>query len=154
MTEAPGRVVRRNNAPIRPPRPATTVPDFLFACAFTCFTMALIFFIASFLLNEDVVSGSATKMLARFFAGTLLVAGLFTFALGYGLLRDDRSTADHYTFPIILGIAVGALESIFFLQTVQPLFILLPLLLLILAIRPLRRGISRMIFRGSRKPAR
>ena len=54
--------MRRNNAPIRPPRPATTVPYVVFACAFTCFTMAVIFFIASF-LSDDVVSGSAGKVL-------------------------------------------------------------------------------------------
>lgn len=152
MTEAQGRIVRRNNAPIRPPRPATTVPDVLFACAFTCFTMALIFFIASF-LSEDVVSGSAGKVLARVFAGTLLLAGLFMFALGYGLLRAERSTANHYVFPIALGIGVGAFESIFFLQTVEQL-LFLPLLFLLLAIRPLRRGLAHLFFRGSRRPGR
>jgi hypothetical protein len=152
MTDAPGRIVRRNNAPIRPSRPATTVPDLLFACAFTCFTMAVVFFGASF-LSEDVVSGSAGKVLARFFAGTLLLAGTFMFALGYGLLRDDRSQADHYTFPIMLGIAVGLFESIFFLKTVEQ-FLFLPLLFLLLAIRPLRRAISGLLFRGSKRTAR
>ena len=152
MTEAPGRVVRRNNAPIRPPRPATTVPDVLFACAFTCFTMALIFFVASF-LSDDVVSGSAGRVLARFFAGTLLLAGLFMFALGFGLLRDERSSADHYTFPIVLGALVGGFESLFFLNTVEQL-LFLPLLFLLLAIRPLRRAITRFLFRGSRRQAR
>jgi hypothetical protein len=113
--------------------------------------MALIFFVASF-LSDDVVTGSAGKILARFFAGTLLLSGLFMFALGYGLLRDDRSSADHYTFPIILGVAVGVFESIFFLKTVEQLLVL-PLLFLLLAIRPLRRAISGLLFRGSRRPA-
>jgi hypothetical protein len=128
------------------------VPDFLFACAFTCFTMTLIFFGASF-LSEDVVSGSAGRVLARFFAGTLLLAGTFMFALGYGLLRDDRGMADHYTFPIILGIAVGLFESIFFLKTVEQL-LFVPLLFLVLAIRPIRRGLSGILFRGSKRTAR
>jgi hypothetical protein len=114
--------------------------------------MALIFFIASF-LSDDVVSGSAGKVLARFFAGTLLLAGLFMFALGYGLLRDERSSADHYTFPIVLGVLVGGFEALFFLNTVEQL-LFLPLLFLLLAIRPLRRAITRLLFRGSRRQAR
>lgn len=152
MTEAQGRIVRRNNAPIRPRRPATTVPDVLFACATTCFTMALIFFFASF-LSDDVVSGSAGKVLARFFAGTLLLAAIFMFALGYGLLRDERSSADHYTFPIVLGMVVGGFESLLFLNTMEQL-LWLPLLFLLLAIRPLRQAIARLLFRGSRRRAR
>lgn len=141
MTQAGGRIVRRNNAPIRPPRPATTVPDVLFACAFTCFTMAIIFFVASF-LSADVVAGSAGKVLARFFAGTLVVTGLLMFALGYGLLRDERRSTDHYSFPIGLGVLVGALESVVFLNTIEQL-LFAPLLLLLLAFRPLRHWILR-----------
>jgi hypothetical protein len=152
MTEAPGRIVRRNNAPIRPRRPATTVPDVLFACSATCFTMAIIFFVASF-LSDDVVAGSAGRMLARLFAGTLALAGLFMAALGYGLLRDDRATADHYTFPIILGMLVGGFESLFFLNTVEQL-LFVPLLFLLLAIRPLRNAITGLLFRGSRRQTR
>lgn len=151
MSEAPGRIVRRNNAPIRPPRPATTVPDVLFACAFTCFTMAVIFFIASF-LSEDVVSGSAGRILARFFAGTLVVAGLLIFLLGYGLLREERRTVNHYSFPIGLGVVVGALESFVFLQTLEQL-LFAPLLLLVFAIRPLRHRLMRL-FSGHRGRAR
>lgn len=151
MSEAPGRIVRRNNAPIRPPRPATTVPDVLFACAFTCFTMAVIFFIASF-LSEDVVSGSAGRVLARFFAGTLVVSGSLMFLLGYGLLREERRAVNHYSFPIVLGVVVGALESAVFLQTLEQ-FLFAPLLLLILAIRPLRNRIARL-FTGHPGPAR
>jgi len=143
VTGVPGRTVRRNNAPIKPPRPATTVPDVLFACASTCFTMAVIFLIASF-FSDDVTSGSAGKVLARFFAGTLLVSGLFLFALGYGLLRDERSNVDHYSFPIALGIVVGGLESFLFLLPAGQ-FLLAPLLLLVLAFRPVRRRLGRVV---------
>ena len=144
--------MRRNNAPIRPPRPATTVPDVLFACAFTCFTMAVIFFIASF-LSDDVVSGSAGKVLARFFAGTLVVTGLLMFALGYGLLRDERRATDHYSFPVGLGVVVGALESFVFLNTIEQL-LWAPLLLLVLAIRPVRRWILGLLGIGKRGRSR
>ncbi len=151
MSEAPGRIVRRNNAPIRPPRPATTIPDVLFAFAFTCFTMAVIFFIASF-LSAEVVSGSAGRVLARFFAGTLVVSGSLMFALGYGLLREERRAVNHYSFPIGLGVVVGSLESFVFLQTLEQL-LFAPLLLLVFAIRPLRRRVTRL-FGGAHRPAR
>jgi hypothetical protein len=150
VSEAPGRIVRRNNAPIRPPRPATTVPDVLFACAFTCFTMAVIFFIASF-LSDDVVSGRAGRILARFFAGTLVVSGLLMFALGYGLLREERRGTNHYAFPLGLGMLVGLIEATVFLQTPeQPLLLFAPLLLLVLAIRPLRHRLMRLFGAGTR----
>ena len=148
MTDAHGRTVRRNNAPIRPSRPATTVPDVLFACAFTCFTMAVIFVGASF-FSDDVTSGSAGKVLARFFAATLTVSGLFLFALGYGLLRDERGTADHYIFPVALGLVVGGLEAFLFLLPASRL-LLAPLILLILAFRPVRRQFLRLFGAGGR----
>jgi hypothetical protein len=113
--------------------------------------MAVVFFIASF-LNDDVVSGSAGKVLARFFAATLLIAGLFMFALGYGLLRDERGGLDHYAFPIGLGIVVGAVESFFFLETMEKLLIV-PLLFLLLAGRPVRRLFSRWFTGGSQRRA-
>jgi hypothetical protein len=114
--------------------------------------MAIIFFVASF-LSDDVVTGSAGKMLARIFAGTLALAGAFMFALGYGLLRDERASADHYTFPIVLGVLVGGFESLFFLNTVEQL-LFLPLIFLLLAVRPLRNALGGLLFRGSRRQAR
>lgn len=113
--------------------------------------MAVIFFVASF-LSEDVVSGSAGRVLARFFAGTLVISGLLMSALGYGLLREERRSVDHYSFPIGLGVVVGAIESFLFLQTYEQ-FLFAPLLLLVLAIRPIRRWLLRP-FSGQRRQAR
>jgi hypothetical protein len=123
------------------------VPDVLFACASTCFTMAVIFVVASF-FSDNVTAGSAGRVLARFFAGTLVVSGLFLFALGYGLLRDERARVDHYSFPIALGIVIGGLEAFLFLLPAGQ-FLLAPLLLLIFAFRPVRRRVGRLVGAGA-----
>lgn len=139
-----GKVVRRNNAPVRPPRrPATTVPDLLLALAVASWTMAIVFFVASF-FNDNVTAGEAGKVLARFFAGALTVTGLFLFLLSYGLLRDERARADHYVVPSILGLAIGGIESFMFLWPAGS-FLFAPFVLLVFVLRPVRRHIARML---------
>lgn len=137
------RTVRRNNAPIRPRRPATTVPDFLIALAACALTMAAIFFGASF-LDANVTAGEAGPWLARLFAGALLVTALFLWLLGIGLLRDDRSRADHYITPAAIGLLIGGLEAAMFLWPAND-FLFAPFVLLIFVFRPLRRQIARVL---------
>jgi hypothetical protein len=132
---------RRENAPIRRRRPATTVPDVLFGIASMLWTMALVFLIASF-ANNNVTAGDAGRILARMFAGALIVAGLFVGALGFALLRDDRQQVDHYTIPIALGAIVGAAEAWLFLVPAGK-WLPLPPILLLFTLRPLRHAISR-----------
>lgn len=136
---------RRDNAPINKRRPATTVPDVLFAIAAMLLTMAAVFLFASF-ANSNVPAGDAGRYLARIFAGALVVSALFTGALGVALLRDDRQVVDHYTVPISLGVIAGALESYLFLLPAGR-WLWAPLLLLIFAVRPLRRFVARRLGR-------
>lgn len=137
---------RRDNAPINKRRPATTVPDIMFAIAAALLTMAVVFLFASF-ANKDVTAGDAGRYLARIFAAALAVSGLFTAALGVALLRDDRQVADHYTIPISLGVIAGAAESYLFLLPAGN-WLWAPLLLLVFAFRPLRRFVARRLGRG------
>ncbi|MEO8540416.1 MAG: hypothetical protein ABI577_11805 [bacterium] len=139
MTAAPRR---RNNAPLRPRRKATTVPDVLFALGMALLVMATIFFIASF-VDENLSNGDAGTVLARAFAGTLAVSALFAFLLGILLLRSDRNQLDHYVAPLLIGGFVGAIEGWLFLAAQPPVFLLVPLLLLVFSLRPLRRALSR-----------
>jgi hypothetical protein len=141
---------RRNNAPIRQRKPATSMPDLLFALALAGWTMAVVFFVASF-LNDTVTSNEAGKELARLFAGALSITSLFAFLLGIVLVRDERNQADHYLTPFAIGIAIGALESMIFLVPADT-FLLAPFLLLIFVFRPIRRRISTSLrnARGSR----
>ncbi|MCC7365262.1 MAG: hypothetical protein IT303_12910 [Dehalococcoidia bacterium] len=132
---------RRENAPINRRRPATTVPDVLFGIASMLWTMALVFLIASF-VDGNVTAGDAGRVLARMFAGALLIAGLFIGALGFALLRDDRQKVDHYTVPIALGAIAGALEAWLFLVPAGQ-WLPFPPILLIFTFRPLRHAISR-----------
>ena len=138
---------RRNNAPVRPRRPATTVPDLMFALATAGWAMAVVFVVASF-LDDNITVGEAGRVLARLFAGALAVASLFTFLMGLVLLRGDRNHADHFRAPMGVGVVVGALDSWLFLE-LQFQLLFLPFLLLILVIRPVRQRVF-----GRRRPAR
>jgi hypothetical protein len=108
--------------------------------------MAIVFFLSSF-VDDDVTAGDAGKTLARLFAGSLVATGLFIFLLGFSLLRDERGRADHYVFPMMLGVVIGGIEAALFLWPVQS-FLWAPFLLVVFAFRPLRR-----LFRR-RQPAR
>ncbi len=137
---------RRNNAPIRPRRPATTVPDLLFALTAAAWTMAVTFFIASF-LSDEVTAGEAGRLLARLFALALFITGLFMGLLGFGLLRDERDQADHYTVPVAVGIIIGGIEAVMFLIPTGE-FLWAPFVLLVFVFRPVRRHLSRMMNPG------
>jgi hypothetical protein len=141
---------RRNNAPVRrPARPATGIPDLLFALAVTGWTMAVVFAVISF-ADKDATAGDAGSFLARLFAGALAISSLFVFLLGIGLLRDDRWRADHYVVPVLLGLLIGILEATLFLVPAGE-FLWAPFLLLIFALRPVRRGLGRLLGDGRRR---
>ena len=135
---------RRNNAPVRPRRPATGVPDLLFAIATALATMAAVFAAASF-LDEDLSNGDAGTDLARIFAGTLMLSAILLALMGFLLLRDERGRADHYRVPILIGLLVGGLEAAMFLDPRSPILLLAPLALLIFVLRPVRRAIAAML---------
>ena len=127
---------RRNNAPIRPRRPATVVPDLLFAVSVAAWTMAAVFVVATY-THDSLSAGNAGTDLARVFAGTLAIAGLSTFLIGMLLLRDERANSGHYVLPMLLGGVIGAAEATFFLLP-APALLFAPFLLLIFVFRPFR----------------
>ena len=147
MTSARTGIRRRNNAPVRPPRPATSVPDFLFALAMCAWVMAAIFIVATF-TDDDLSTGDAGTDLARLFAGSLVLAGVCGFLIGVMLLRAERRRADHYVTPIIIGAVIGTLEALVFLWPAQA-FLFAPFALLIFVFRPVRRHISKMVRPGT-----
>jgi hypothetical protein len=134
---------RRNNAPVRPRRPATIVPDFMFAAGAAALTMAVVFFIASF-VHEDLSNGDAGTQIARIFAATLMLSSIFLFLLGMLLLRADRNRVEHYIVPLGVGAVIGLLEAWMFLNPKSPVLLLLPLLLLVFVLRPVRRAVAGM----------
>ncbi|MEP7215986.1 MAG: hypothetical protein ABI782_07005 [Anaerolineaceae bacterium] len=142
-----GKTARRNNAPIRPRKPATSVPDLIFTVAFTGWTMAVIFLASSF-FDDDVTAGEAGQVLARLFAGALALTSALGFVLGLLLLRDQRGQRDHYVVPALLGITIGVLEAFLFLWAAAAL-LFAPFLLLIFAFRGVRRTISRSLTKRS-----
>lgn len=149
MTGARTATRRRNNAPIRPRRPATVVPDLLFAVSVAAWVMAGIFFVATF-TDDTLSAGNAGTDLARLFSGALVVAGLCGFMIGMLLLRDERGNSEHYVFPIALGAVIGVVESVLFLRP-APGLLFLPFLLLILVFRPFRRMTTGLFGLGGRR---
>jgi hypothetical protein len=143
LTSARTGIRRRNNAPVRPPRPATSVPDFLFALAMCAWVMAAIFVVATF-TDDDLSAGNAGTDLARLFAGSLVLAGLCGFLIGVMLLRGERRQTDHYVTPAIIGAVIGALEAVLFMWPAEA-FLFAPFALLIFVFRPVRRHISKMV---------
>ncbi len=138
----PERTIRRrDNAPIRKRRPATTIPDVLFAVSAAGWAMAATLLVLSF---GDSIEGEAGAALARIFAATLAVTGLVFFALGVLLLRDDRGRADHYVVPLLLGAAIGVAEALLITQTAGTL-LPLPLFLFVFALRPVRALVTRLV---------
>ena len=137
---------RRENAPIRRQRPATVVPDFLFAIAMTTWTMAVVFVVATF-VSDDVTAGDAGKILARIFSAALAISGLLVFSLGVVLLRDERTQADHFTLPLMVGVTIGVLEAWLFLSAAGG-WLVLPFVLLVVLIRPIRRVAGRLVGRS------
>lgn len=149
-SSARGKIVRRNNAPIRPRKPATGVPDLIFTLAFAGCTMAAVFMAASF-ANNVVTGGEAGKVLARLFAAALALTSILAFALGMLLLRDERRGRDHYVVPAVLGAIIGVLEAWLFLLPAGT-FLFAPFLLMVFAFRGVRRRISASL--GSRRGAK
>lgn len=138
------RKPRRHNAPLRPRRPATGVPDLLYAIGMAMLTMGAVFFIASF-TNDDLSNGDVGTDLARIFAACLGLSAILTFLMGFLLLRDDRGRADHYRVPLVAGGVIGGMESAMFLNPRSAVLLLAPFLLLFFVLRPVRRGLARML---------
>lgn len=137
---------RRNNAPVRPPRPSSSVPDLLFALAACGWAMAAVVAAATF-VSDDLSGGSAGTQLARLFAGTLALSGTFA-GLVAMLLLGPRKRADHVVVPAVIGAALGCLEALLFLDAAPLLLLAAPCAVLVFTWRPLRRLISGTVTPG------
>lgn len=111
--------------------------DVLVAIAIAAWTMAAVVFAASFTSGE-LIPGEAGRALARILAALLLAMGVFTFLAGYSMFGDERGRSDHYVVPAIVGMSAGALEGMLLLSDAMN-WLFVPFLLLLLALRPVRR---------------
>ena len=116
------------------------------AVAVTAWTTALLIGGASF-LGENILGGDAGRFWARIFAGALALTGLFLTLLALGLMGENIRDRSNYVVPTMVGLAAGGLEGMLLLNGTINLRIVLPLFLLILALRPVRRTISGLIRR-------
>lgn len=136
---------RRNNAPVRPYRHASTGSDVVLALAFCALTMGIVFLSVSFFDH----SARAEAELARLFALSLVLTGLFLLAISFGLSPASRTDLAPCVYPALVGVVIGGLDAILFLAPVI-LAIPLPFLLLIVLIDPIRRRLERMATPGRR----
>lgn len=144
MSRTQERAARRNNAPVRPPkiRDGGTLPDVLFCLASGALVLAAILLITTF-TNKHLAAGHVGTELARLFAAALIGAGIFLFLVGMLLLQGTRAKASHFSTPILLGVIGGAVEAVFVIEPAG-VWIAAPLVVLILALRPVRRLLGRM----------
>lgn len=147
MSRTQGGMSRRNNAPVRPPRVRNggTVPDVLFCLASGAITLAVILLVTTF-TNSDVAAGNVGTELARLFAAALIAAGIFIFLVGVLLLQGTKPSTGHYSTPILLGVIGGAVEAVLVIEPAG-MWIAVPLVVLIFALRPVRRLFGRLAHR-------
>lgn len=136
---------RRNNAPVRPYRAprGSGLGDLFIAGGVTALSMALVLVAGSFM--DNVVAGEAGTTLAQIFGGLLGLGGILLVLAGVAALGEERGQADHYAVPIMAGMAAGTFTTLFILSASPGTVMLLPLLLLIFALRPVRAGISSLL---------
>jgi len=145
MNRTQGRTGRRNNAPVRPPkiREGGTIPDVLFCVASGAFVLALILLVSTF-TNENVAAGHEGTQLAQLFSAALIAAAVFLGLVGMLLLHGTRTRADHYSTPILLGVIAGAIEAVLVIEPAG-WWIAAPLVVIVFALRPVRRLFGRML---------
>ena len=139
----------RRRAPITRPPARPWIPDPILAVAAATLTAAVVTVAGTF-VGGDLVGGDAGRIWARIFAGALALAGVFLALIGLGLLGDEEiRRSDHYVVPLIAGMWAGALVAMLLLDGRIGPIVILPLLLLLLSLRPVRGGIGRLFGRGA-----
>ncbi len=117
--------------------------DLLIAFAATALTMGLLILIATF-AGENVVGGNAGRLWALTFAGALGLTGLFLTLLGLVLLGERAREPRRYLVPVASGVATGVVVGALMVDGASREAVLAPLLLLLLALPPVRHGIARL----------
>ena len=139
----------------RPTTPAGDAPwcGLLLAVAATAFALGLLILAASF-AGENVLGGGAGRFWARAFAGAGLLTGLFLALLALGLPGAGTRAPRRHLPAIATGAVAGALTGALLLDGAGREAALAPLLLLLLALPPVRRGLMRIVCLVGRREGR
>jgi hypothetical protein len=105
-------------------------------------------------LGDEIPLGGPGRQLLLSFSAALVFAGLLLAGLGITLLHDARHRGESYLVPFAGGLVMGGLEAVFLVELVGGLVWLLPFLLVIPALRPVRRRLFAPFYGGGRKAAR
>lgn len=123
----------RVNAPVQRRRPTGSVADVVITLAFAAMTMAAAFGAVS-MTGAAVPEGEAGRELARLFAASLALVGFVTFLLGIALLRENGHIGLRLLYAGALGLLIGIVQTVVFLESPGYLLALPPLFAL-LAVR-------------------
>ena len=145
-----GGAFPRRHAPAREGASWAGVP---LAAAAAAFALGLLILAASF-AGESVLGGGAGRFWARAFAGAGLLTGLFLALLALGLSGEGTGAPRRHVLPAAAGTAAGLLTGALLLDGAGREAALAPLLLLLLALPPVRGGLSRLAGRLAGRGAR
>ena len=95
-------------------------------------------------MGDGVIVGDAGRDLARLLAALTGAAAFLTLLMAISLVLPDRRRTDHYVVPFIVGMSVGAAVALMLLDDAGRTAIV-PLLFLVLALRPVRRIIFALL---------
>lgn len=123
----------RVNAPIRRYRRAGSAADVVIALGFGAMAMAAAVLAAS-TVGNTFTGGDAGETLARMFAGSLAAVGFIAFLLGLALLRESMHIGVRLLYAALLGVTIGVMETVIFIEA-PGLLLGLPPALALLGIR-------------------
>ena len=121
--------------------------DVLIALAATALSMGVLILVAAF-AGENVAGGEAGRVWALIFAGGLALCGLFLVLLGLVLLGERSREGGRYLVPVASGVGAGLVVGALLLEGASRGAVLAPLLLLLLALPPVREGLAWVMRRG------
>lgn len=101
--------------------------------------MAIILAAGSF-FSDAIIAGEAGPGLARLFAASVALAALLVFLLGIAMLRETQWIGLRIAFAFLVGALGGSIETLLLLNA-PGLWMLPPLLLAVLVVRPVREPI-------------
>ena len=125
---------------------AASWADMLIALAATALTMGVLILVATF-AGENVAGDDAGRFWALTFAVALGMTGVFLVLLGLVLLGERARERGRYLVPLASGVAAGSLVGALILDGASREAVLAPLLLLLLALPPVRGGLARLMRR-------
>ncbi len=132
---------RRRRAPLRPAREGGAWADLLLALAAAALAAGALILAATF-TGENILGGAAGLFWARVFGVALALTGLFLILLALALHGARAPRPGRYAVPVAAGVGAGVLMGALLLDGASREATVAPLLLILLALPPVRHGLA------------